>query len=286
MKKLLILLLTSTFIVACSNNNSEEATNENTKKDEVEEVAEKEEAKVFIQEGPQEISIRSENINISKLSLLSLEYDSEKDELVEREVLKEKENIKEDTKITWEAVYSEGIPSMKLVWELPNGQKDEYIIFYDGKDGLNEEEVMVFPERKDLNEGAGPYISELINFSEEERRAHHENLAEGSEHISDKVYKDLMLPGIHENTESYEGRINPDDKIRFTFPDADRFVDRTSYDPEISEDGYFMINLAEYEFKAGQDILISITKGYPEEQIFTITVNEAQEGMKDIRLRE
>lgn len=131
-----------------------------------------------------------------------------------------------------------------------------------------------------------PYISELIDFSDKERRAHHEKLAGRPEYIQDKVYEHLMLPGIHENTKKYEGRINPGERIRFTFPDAEKFHERSIYDPEISEDGYFTINLNAYEFKAGQDILVSITGGYPEEQTFKLTVNEAQKGMEDIRVRE
>ena len=34
---------------------------------------------------------------------------------------------------------------MKLVWELSNGEEREYIIAYDGKDGLNEDEILVHP---------------------------------------------------------------------------------------------------------------------------------------------
>lgn len=136
------------------------------------------------------------------------------------------------------------------------------------------------------DDGAEPYISEIVSFSEEERRAHNEKLAGEPEYIQDKVYEHLMLPGIHENTKKYEGRINPGERIRFTFPDAEKFHERSIYDPEISEDGYFTINLNAYEFKAGQDILVSITGGYPEEQTFKLTVNEAQKGMEDIRVRE
>lgn len=289
-----MIVLASTFIVGCSNNNdTEKDTSENENEQVVEEVIEEEEkakkeAKVFIQEGPEEISIRSENIKISKLSLVSLEYNTEEEALEEKEILKEKEAIEEDKKITWDAVYSEGIPSMKLAWELSNGDEGEYVIFYDGKDGLNTEEFMVYPEdEKDSTANkTEPYISELVNFSEEERRTHHENLAEAPENISEKVYEHLMLPGIHENTRKYEGRINPSDHIRFTFPDAENFAERTSYDPEISEEGYFTIDLGAFEFDAGQEILVSITKGYHEEQNFILTVHEAKEAMEDIRVRE
>lgn len=105
------------------------------------------EAKVFIREGQEEITIRSENIGISNLSLIGLEYNADKDILMEKNILKEKQNIDQGMKITWEVVYSEGIPSMKLVWKLENGDKGEYIISYDGKDGINENEKLVYPEK-------------------------------------------------------------------------------------------------------------------------------------------
>lgn len=157
MKKILVLLLTTTFLVACSSNDLEEEKSEENTEEVTEELEkekttdsgekeDEEEAKVFIQEGPEEITIRSENIGISNLSLVSLDYDPEKDELLEKEILKEKENIKEDEKTTWEVIYSEGIPSMKIVWELSNGEEGEYLILYDGKDGLDEKERMIYPE--------------------------------------------------------------------------------------------------------------------------------------------
>lgn len=139
-----MILLTSLFIVGCTNNNVEEERNDDRDKQAVEEV--KEEAKVFIEEGPETIAIRSENSGIKKLSLVALEYDPVEDELLEKETLKEEENIEVDEKITWEVIYSEGIPSMKLLWELQSGETGEYLIAYDGKDGLKEEEIKVFPE--------------------------------------------------------------------------------------------------------------------------------------------
>lgn len=145
MKKTMMILLTSLFLMGCTDNQVEEDSNGNTDEESVEVVVQ-EDAKVFIQEGPEEISIRSENSEIRQLSLFSLEYDPEKDELLETELLKEKENIPADEQTTWEVIYSEGIPSMKLVWELATGEAGEYVIAYDGKDGLNEEEIQVLPK--------------------------------------------------------------------------------------------------------------------------------------------
>ena len=102
--------------------------------------------KVFIREGREEITIRSENVGISNLSLYELEYDSEKDVFLEKNILNEEENIEEGKETTWEVVYSEGIPSMKLSWKLENGEEGEYIIAYDGKDGIDEDDKLVYPE--------------------------------------------------------------------------------------------------------------------------------------------
>lgn len=147
LKKLVIVLFTSTVLTACASPTFEDDTQQESEEMVVEETVE--EAKVFIEEGPEEISIRSENSDIAKLSLVSLEYDAEEDELLEKEVLKEKEGIDEGEKVRWEVVYSEGIPSMKLKWELPEGQTGEYVIAYDGKEGMSEEEIQVFPETEE-----------------------------------------------------------------------------------------------------------------------------------------
>ena len=42
---------------------------------------EKEEARVFIQEAPEKITIQSENSDIRRLTLVSLRYDAEKNRL-------------------------------------------------------------------------------------------------------------------------------------------------------------------------------------------------------------
>ena len=137
----------------------------------------------------------------------------------------------------------------------------------------------------DEDDDVEPYISEIVDFSKEERRAHHEKLAGESEYIQDKVYEHLMLPGIHENTKKYEGRINPGERVRFSYYDEEG-SQQPMYDPEVSEDGYFTMNLNSFNLKAGQDIEVAITGGYPQQQNFILTVNEAKEGMEDIRVRE
>lgn len=125
-------------------------------------------------------------------------------------------------------------------------------------------------------------LSELVSMSNEERLMHHQNLGGSTE----SVYENLMLPGIHENTRIYEGRINPDDNIIFEIPDAEASSERDRITPEVSEDGYFLIEMEEYDFSVGDNIQVYITGPYPHEEGFSIPVLEAQDGMEEIRVRE
>lgn len=106
---------------------------------------EKEEVgRVFIEESPDKISIYSKGLKIAKLKLLSLEYDEDKDKLLEKEILKEKLDIEPGEKTNWEVVYGEGLPSMKLLWELSNGERGEYIIAYNGRYGRNPNKTIIY----------------------------------------------------------------------------------------------------------------------------------------------
>lgn len=133
---------------------------------------------------------------------------------------------------------------------------------------------------------AEPHLSEIVDLSEEERRAHHEELAVEPEYVSDDVYEHLMLPGIHENTREYEGRINPDETIMFEFPDAENASERSTFNPDVSEDGYFTVDVHRYKFEAGQDIRVYIMNGYPHEQTFDLPVHEAKEGMEKVEVQD
>ncbi len=79
------------------------------------------------------------------------------------------------------------------------------------------------------------------------------------------MYEKILLPDIHENTRIYSGQVTPDDKIMCDFLDAEKLADQSTDDPAVSKDGYFTVNLNAFEFKAGQDIRVYITQGYPHE---------------------
>lgn len=131
---------------------------------------------------------------------------------------------------------------------------------------------------------SGSQLSEIVDLNKDERRAHHEELAVNAKQLTDEVYEHLLLPGIHENTKEYNGRVNSGDSIKFEFPDAKNIADRSTVKAEVSESGYFTIHVNPYEFKEGQDIRVYITNGYPHEQTFDLPVHEAEENMEEIRL--
>lgn len=131
------------------------------------------------------------------------------------------------------------------------------------------------------------HISELVQMEQEDREAHHRNMARNPESLSDEVFHSLMLPGIHENTEKYGGRINPDDSIRIERVDVVEGEGRTIVEPEVDEEGYFELELDEYAMSEGEYLIARITNDfYQEEQSFELLVHEPQEGMEDIQVRE
>lgn len=120
---------------------------------EEDQVSKKEEiGRIFIKESADKITLYSQGMNIEKLNLMGLEYDEKKDLLVEKESLKEKADIKPGEKTTWEVVYAEGIPSMKLVWKLASGKSGEYLIAYNGRYGRNPDKTIIYYSNGEIKE--------------------------------------------------------------------------------------------------------------------------------------
>lgn len=94
-----------------------------------------------------------------------------------------------------------------------------------------------------------PHLSEIVLMSEEERREHHRELAADEENLVDSVLDNIMLPGLHENTMTYEGRVNPDNTIELSLTTADDppYSEELNISPDIDNEGYFTINLRPYD---------------------------------------
>lgn len=138
----------------------------------------------------------------------------------------------------------------------------------------------------------GPYdsdttTSEIVSMSKEERNSHHRELAAEEGKLEDIVLEHLLLPGVHKNTKTYEGRINPGDTVELFLALADTPPD---YEPvntalDIDEEGYFTIDLSPYELENKSVLRFSIEGDYSEEQVFDVPIYEAQEGMESIGVR-
>lgn len=160
---------------------------------------------------------------------------------------------------------------------------DEEIEESANEDAEGEEEDPNIDNEENTSE---PVLSELVYMSEEEQISHHENLAVRPQDLPEDAYDHLLLPGIHENTVIYEGRIAPGKTLTIIFPDSEQLADRTEITPEVSEDGYFIVALDEYQFETGQEIRFGVNDGENATQVFDVPVNEAQEGMEEIRITE
>lgn len=81
--------------------------------------------------------IYSENFKIDKMEFIRLEF--AENDLQETKILSTVDNIKKGEKVLINAVYPEGIPMLKIKWYADdNTIEDEYIIQYNGKDGIED----------------------------------------------------------------------------------------------------------------------------------------------------
>lgn len=81
--------------------------------------------------GTNEYTILSSSFKMDKISLVALEFKN--DDLVETDLIKEF-SLEAGDEILLNIIYPEGIPMAKLKWEV-DGNEDEFIFAYDGKDG-------------------------------------------------------------------------------------------------------------------------------------------------------
>lgn len=130
-----------------------------------------------------------------------------------------------------------------------------------------------------------PTMSGIVSMSEEERNAHYRRLAAAEEHLQERVLDQLLLPGVHENTVSYGGRVGQGDTVQWEFPDAESRADRTTINVDVGEEGYFQLNLAPYEFSAGETMTVRISGDYPQEQVFELPVYEREEGKEILQVQ-
>lgn len=132
------------------------------------------------------------------------------------------------------------------------------------------------------------HISEIVSMSQEEKDEHHREIAQDQDQLDESVLDNLLLPGLHENTKEYEGRINPDDTIekvslkRMDDPPYDEEIDI----PEADEEGYFMIEFADDDLKNISVLTVVIEGKDYEGQVFEVPINEPDNKMDYISVHE
>ncbi len=164
-KWILLVLTLALMLTACGPMESGDGSDKEELPDEpaVEEPAEREEiGRVFLEESPDKITIYSKDIEMSRIDLVSLSYDEEEDMLVEGEILKSKVDIEAGEMVIWEVVYSEGVPSMKLNWEVETGKTGDYIIAYNGRYGRNPDKTIIYYDNGDIEEELEEMLEEEV----------------------------------------------------------------------------------------------------------------------------
>lgn len=123
----------------------------------------------------------------------------------------------------------------------------------------------------------------LANMSEEERYAHYRSLANAPDRLDETVFENLELPGIHENTAAYGGRVNPGSTIEMEIYDRRGDLDSSS-DLEVNKEGFFAVDLYQYESIEGDELTLHINHGELEnEQLFILPIHPIEEGMDVIQ---
>lgn len=288
-KRYILLSSTSLLLVACGNNVDSE-TEESVEPETVE--VESEEAESEEESSEAEVSEENEEHTEAE----------ENESIEESEGQEDTENVEDTTLTEDEAIdlarnyvsESEEIDTEGLSWTVQEGDEGEYLIqlFTFGPEGEEQQHTQTigwYVVNKDthevtnrMDEGTDVYISEIVSMSEESRENHLRNLAANEENLESHVFNQLLLPGVHENTSEYEGRVNSGDTVRLEVSSTGRTIE-----PDVDSEGYFIANLEELQLAEGDILSLSITgENYSQEQAFELLVHSEHEGMETIRVRE
>lgn len=124
-------------------------------------------------------------------------------------------------------------------------------------------------------------------FDEEEMREYIRSLSDAPDAVDDRALDQLELRGIHENTELYEGRMDPNNNAYYWLPDGEGGHEDEMIDVEPNEEGYFTIEFPDYfqqeNFQEGETIrLMVVVPGQHREDDFYLPIHEEEAGMEMI----
>lgn len=155
----------------------------------------------------------------------------------------------------------------------------------------------------ELKTSDNPYISELVDYSSDELLEYNESIIT---HSGGKVegqvppehfLEELMLPGIHENTEIYEGFIGllydalseeaQDPRtVSIYLNDYDPAEMDPIMTPDVDEEGYFVVDFTNIDITEGDELYFSVqAPDLANQAVAMVEVSEPSEGMEHIYLR-
>ena len=122
----------------------------------------------------------------------------------------------------------------------------------------------------------------LANMTDEERREHYLSMMVDPDAADEQVFEDLELRGVHENTIAYGGRVRPGATVELDIQDRRADIDSTD-ELEVNEDGFFALNLHQYENVEGDEIRLTINhEEFASPQEFILDMHGVAEGMEVI----
>lgn len=155
----------------------------------------------------------------------------------------------------------------------------------------------------ELKTSDNPHMSELVDYSSDELLEYNESIIthsgekiEGQE-APEHFLRELMLPGIHENTEIYEGFIGLLYDARSEETQGPRTVSiyLNDYDPaemdpimtpDVNEEGYFIADFTDSDITEEDELYFSVqAPDLANQAVAMVEVSEPSEGMEHIYLR-
>lgn len=122
----------------------------------------------------------------------------------------------------------------------------------------------------------------LANMTDEERREHYLSMMVDPDVADEQVFEDLELRGVHENTIAYGGRVRPGATVELAIQDRRADIDSTD-ELEVNEDGFFALNLHQYENVEGDEIRLTLNhEEFAAPQEFILDMHGVAERMEVI----
>lgn len=175
-------------------------------------------------------------------------------------------------------MYGEGVPSIKLKWEVESGQTGDYILAYNGKYGRNPDKTIIYYDNGDIEEELEEIVEDQVEYRK--LKLYFPVIDDSGEYLVEEEYFIKRVPAIARETLETLRDVEPETK------GAENPIYKTTLINEMYvEDGLIYVDFSKDieksnhgstgEALAVQSIVNSLTQ-FPtvEGVIFTIEGNE------------